>query len=418
MILVTIMMRKEVSKIFGWFKKEQRNDNEILADVAEGLIKSGTTITRQQAMSIPVVTKSVAWIASAIAALPIKMYTKTDSGYQEVYDDYRLPLLNDYSGNGMIANDLKRQVLTDLLLDGNGYAYISKKGNKITKLSYIPTHRLTYTESVDTIDKIVNVWVDGKQVQDYNVFRLVNNSKNGISGIGFVSDCQDLLSTVLSSLQYENSSISSGVRRGFLKSKSKLDSEKMNELRRAWKKLTTPNQSDVLVLNAGIEFEDASSTATESQLSQNKVINMHQILAYFGLPTNFFEGVNSDAYLTAVRIAILPIVKQFTNALNNYMLLESEKSNLKFEIDTSDLLRINANERFAAYQTGLSSGILTIDEVRRMENLPALDMQYLKLGLGDVLYNITDGKIFVPNTGAIVDPSNSNVATKDENTEN
>lgn len=407
-----------MSKIFGWFKKEQRNDNEILADVAEGLIKSGTTITRQQAMSIPVVTKSVAWIASAIAALPIKMYTKTDSGYQEVYDDYRLPLLNDYSGNGMIANDLKRQVLTDLLLDGNGYAYISKKGNKITKLSYIPTHRLTYTESVDTIDKIVNVWVDGKQVQDYNVFRLVNNSKNGISGIGFVSDCQDLLSTVLSSLQYENSSISSGVRRGFLKSKSKLDSEKMNELRRAWKKLTTPNQSDVLVLNAGIEFEDASSTATESQLSQNKVINMHQILAYFGLPTNFFEGVNSDAYLTAVRIAILPIVKQFTNALNNYMLLESEKSNLKFEIDTSDLLRINANERFAAYQTGLSSGILTIDEVRRMENLPALDMQYLKLGLGDVLYNITDGKIFVPNTGAIVDPSNNNVATKDENTEN
>lgn len=410
--------------MFNWFrKKEQRNDNEVLADVAEGLIQSGTTITRQQAMSIPVVTKSVAWIASAIAALPIKMYTKTDSGYQEVYDDYRLALLNDYSGNGMIANDLKRQVLTDLLLDGNGYAYISKKGNKITKLSYIPTNRLTYTESVDTIDKIVNVWVDGHPVQDYNVFRLVNNSKNGISGIGFVSDCQDLLSTVLSSLQYENSSISSGVRRGFLKSKSKLDPDKMNELRRAWKKLTTPNQSDVLVLNAGIEFEDASSTATESQLSQNKVINMHQILAYFGLPTNFFEGVNSDAYLTAVRIAILPIVKQLTNALNNYMLLESEKSNLKFEIDTSDLLRINANERFAAYQTGLQSGILTIDEVRRMENLPVLDMQYLKLGLGDVLYNISDGKIFVPNTGAIVDPSvatnnDKNVSNSDEQASN
>lgn len=397
--------------MFNWFKKEARNDNEVLADVAEGLIQSSSTVTRQQAMSIPVVAKSVAWIAGAIAALPIKMYHKTDSGYQEVYDDYRLPLLNDYSGNGMIANDLKRQILVDLLLDGNGYAYISKKGNKITKLSYIPTCRLTYTESVDTIDKVVNVWVDSRQVQDYNVFRLVNNSKNGISGIGFVSDCQDLLSTVLGSLQYENSSISSGVRRGFLKSKSKLDPEKMNELRRAWRKLTTPNQSDVLVLNAGIEFEDASSTATESQLSQNKVINMHQILAYFGLPTNFFEGVNSDAYLTAVRIAILPIVKQLTNALNNYMLLESEKSNMKFEIDTSDLVRINANERFDAYQKGLSSGILTIDEVRRMENLPVLDMQYLKLGLGDVLYNISDGKIFVPNTGAIVDPS---VATNDD----
>nr|DAU43998.1 MAG TPA: portal protein [Caudoviricetes sp.] len=399
-----------MSNILNWFKKENRStENDVIADVLNGLspLVNGKTITKQEAMSIPVVTKSVNWIASAISGLPIKMYKRTDKGYVEVYDDYRLPLLNNYSGNCMTANDLKKQLITDLLLDGNGYAYISKLGNKIEKLSYIPTNKLTYTESVDNINKIVNVWVDGKQVQDYNVFRLVNNTKNGVSGIGFVSDCQDLLSTILGSLKYENSSISSGVRRGFLKSKSKLDKDKMDELKQAWKRLTNPNQSDVLVLNAGIEFEDASSTATESQLSQNKTINMHQILAYFGLPTNFFEGANSDSYLTAVRIAVLPIVKQLVTALNNYLLLESEKQDLKFDIDTSELLRINANERFTAYQTGLSSGILTIDEVRRMENLPVLDMQYLKLGLGDVLYNIADGSIFVPNTGAIVDPKDN-----------
>ena len=401
-----------MNNTFNWLKREKRStENDVIADVLNGLspLVNGKTISRKQAMSIPVVTKSVNWIASAIASLPIKMYRRTDKGYIEIYDDYRLPLLNNYSGNCMTANDLKRQVIIDLLLEGNGYAYISKLGNKIEKLSYIPTSKLTYTESVDNIDKIVNVWVDGKQVQDYNVFRLVNNTKNGISGVGFISDCQDLLSTILSSLQYENNSISSGVRRGFLKSKSKLDKAKMNELKQAWKRLTSPSQSDVLVLNAGIEFEDASNTATESQLSQNKTINMHQILAYFGLPTNFFEGANSDAYLTAVRIAVIPIVKQLVNALNNYLLLESEKQDLKFDIDTSEILRINANERYNAYQTGLNSGILTIDEVRRMENLPVLDMQYLKLGLGDVLYNIKDGKIFVPNTGAIVDPNNNDV---------
>lgn len=401
-----------MNNTFNWLKREKRStENDVIADVLNGLspLVNGKTISRKQAMSIPVVTKSVNWIASAIASLPIKMYRRTDKGYIEIYDDYRLPLLNNYSGNCMTANDLKRQVIIDLLLEGNGYAYISKLGNKIEKLSYIPTSKLTYTESVDNIDKIVNVWVDGKQVQDYNVFRLVNNTKNGISGVGFISDCQDLLSTILSSLQYENNSISSGVRRGFLKSKSKLDKDKMDELKQAWKRLTSPSQSDVLVLNAGIEFEDASNTATESQLSQNKTINMHQILAYFGLPTNFFEGANSDAYLTAVRIAVIPIVKQLVNALNNYLLLESEKQDLKFDIDTSEILRINANERYNAYQTGLNSGILTIDEVRRMENLPVLDMQYLKLGLGDVLYNIKDGKIFVPNTGAIVDPNNNDV---------
>lgn len=386
--------------IFG--KKETRSDGEVIADFVSGIVQTNKVITKQEALSLPVVSKSVDWIASVIAGLPIKLLQRTEKGYIEVYDDYRLSLLNEFSGNCMTANDLKHQLISDLLLEGNCYAYISKRGNKITKLSYIPTSKVTYTESVNNIDKIINAWVDGKQVQDYNVFRLVTNSKNGFSGIGFVSDCQNLLNTILSSLDYENSTISSGVRRGFLKSKSKLDNDKMNQLRQAWRKLTSPKQTDVLVLNAGLEFEDASSTATESQLSQNKVINTQQVLSYFGLPTNFFEGANSESYLTAVRIAILPLVRQFVTALNNYLLLESEKNTLKFDIDTSELLRLNANERYDAYQKGLSSGFITVDEVRRMENLPVLDLPYVKMSLADVLYNTNTGEIFVPNTNSVM----------------
>lgn len=397
--------------IFG--KKETRSDGEVIADFVSGIVQTNRVITKQEALSLPVVSKSVDWIASVIAGLPIKLLQRTEKGYIEVYDDYRLSLLNEFSGNCMTANDLKHQLISDLLLDGNCYAYISKRGNKITKLSYIPTNKVTYTESVDSINKIINAWVDGKQVQDYNVFRLVMNSKNGFSGIGFVSDCQNLLNTILSSLDYENSTISSGVRRGFLKSKSKLDNEKMNQLRQAWRKLTSPKQTDVLVLNAGLEFEDASSTATESQLSQNKVINTQQVLSYFGLPTNFFEGANSESYLTAVRIAVLPLVRQFVTALNNYLLLESEKNTLKFDIDTSELLRINANERYDAYQKGLSSGILTIDEVRRMENLPVLDLPYVKMSLADVLFNTNTGEIFVPNTNSIIKDGDSKLNEED-----
>lgn len=397
--------------IFG--KKETRSDGEVIADFVSGIVQTNRVITKQEALSLPVVSKSVDWIASVIAGLPIKLLQRTEKGYIEVYDDYRLSLLNEFSGNCMTANDLKHQLISDLLLDGNCYAYISKRGNKITKLSYIPTSKVTYTESVDSINKIINAWVDGKPVQDYNVFRLVTNSKNGFSGIGFVSDCQNLLNTILSSLDYENSTISSGVRRGFLKSKSKLDTEKMNQLRQAWRKLTSPKQTDVLVLNAGLEFEDASSTATESQLSQNKVINTQQVLSYFGLPTNFFEGANSESYLTAVRIAVLPLVRQFVTALNNYLLLESEKNTLKFDIDTSELLRINANERYDAYQKGLSSGILTIDEVRRMENLPVLDLPYVKMSLADVLFNTNTGEIFVPNTNSIIKDGDSKLNEED-----
>lgn len=389
--------------MFDWFKSESRaTDAEVLADIAEGYIPSTTTAkTRADALSIPSVATAVDWIAGVISSLPIRMYKKTDSGYQELYDDYRLPLLNNYSGNCMTASDLFRNIITDYLLDGNGFAYVVKRGNKIEKLSYIPPFKLTYTESVDVIDKVLKIWIDSREIRDYDLLRICRHTKNGLTGIGFVSDNQLLLSTILNSLDYENKTTSSGVRRGFLKSKFKLDKAKLKSLKEAWRKLRN-RDSDVLVLNEGIEFENATSTATESQLSQNKEINNRSVLTYFGLPSNFLNNANSDSYKTAIRIAILPIVAQLENALNEFLLLESEKGSTKFVIDTSEILENSMIERYDAYQKALSSGFLTVDEVRRKESLEVLDMPYLKLSLADVLYNTKTGDIFVPNTNATV----------------
>lgn len=386
--------------MFGNFFKRDNTEAEVLADIAEGYAPtSDKPRTRQDALSIPAVCSAVEWISGTIASLPVKMYKATESGYQEVYDDYRLNMVNQYSGNCMTASDLFRNIITDYLLDGNGFAYVVKRGNKIEKLSYIPPFKLTYTESVDVIDKVLKVWIDSREIRDYDLLRIARHSKNGLTGIGFVSDNQLLLSTILNSLDYENKTTSSGVRRGFLKSKYKLDKEKLKSLKTAWRKLRN-RDSDVLVLNDGIEFENATSTATESQLSQNKEINTRAILTYFGLPSNFLNNANSDSYKTAIRIAILPIVSQLENALNEFLLLESEKGSMKFVIDTSGILENSMAERFNAYQQALSSGFLTVDEVRRKESLQVLDMPYLKLSLADVLYNTKTGDIFVPNTNA------------------
>lgn len=395
--------------MFEFFKRSN-TEAEVLADIAEGYVPSeNAPKTRQDALSIPAVSTSIDWIAGTIASLPIRMYKSTESGFQEVYDDYRLNLVNQYSGNCMTSSDLFRNIITDYLLDGNGFAYVVKRGNKIEKLSYIPPFKLTYTESVDVIDKVLKIWIDSREIRDYDLMRICRHSKNGLTGIGFVSDNQLLLSTILNSLDYENKTTSSGVRRGFLKSKYKLDKEKLKSLKTAWRKLRN-RDSDVLVLNDGIDFENATSTATESQLSQNKEINTRAILTYFGLPSNFLSNANSDSYKTAVQIAVLPLVSILENALNEYLLLESEKGSMKFVIDTTQILRTNILERFNAYKTGIDSGVLTIDEVRRLENLQVLDLPFVKMSLGDVLYNTNTGDIFVPNTGTTV--TNDNV-TKD-----
>lgn len=400
--------------MFDWFKKESRaTEANILADIANGVPPLiDKVLTRNDALSVPAVSVAVDWISSIIASLPIKMYKKTNTGYEELDNDYRIDLVNKYSGNCMTASDLFKNIITDYLLDGNGFAYVVKRGNKITKLSYVPPVKLTYTESVDCIDKVLKVWVDNREIRDYDLFRICRHTKNGLTGLGFVSDNQLLLSTILNSLDYENKTTSSGVRRGFLKSKFKLDKDKLKSLKEAWRKLRDKN-SDILILNEGIEFENATSTATESQLSQNKEINTRNVLTYFGLPSNFLNNANSDSYKTAIRIAVLPIVAQLENALNEFLLLESEKGSLKFVIDTNEILENSMNERFDAYQKALSSGFLTVDEIRKKEQLQVLNLPYLKMSLADVLYNVNTGDIFVPNTNATM--KNGEAVQSDEN---
>jgi hypothetical protein len=44
---------------------------------------------------------------------------------------------------------------------------------------------------------------------------------------------------------------------------------------------------------------------------------------------------------------------------------------------------------------------LQIDEIRSKENLEPLGLDFIKLGLADVLYNPTTKEIYTPNTNAI-----------------
>ena len=46
----------------------------------------------------------------------------------------------------------------------------------------------------------------------------------------------------------------------------------------------------------------------------------------------------------------------------------------------------------------LKNGFLQIDDVRKKEKYPALGLNFIKLGLQDVLYNPATGEIYTPNT--------------------
>lgn len=374
--------------------------------VLTGRTYSTSHITKTDALNIPAVATAVDFIASTVASLPVKLYKRVDGTVEEVENDYRLKFLNDDTGDLLDAVQFKKALITDMLLRGAGYAYIDKQGNSITGLYYVDERNVQVIEGVDKIFKTVKTYIDGKEYEDFDLLRVTRGSLNGVTGVGVLEQNPLLFNTMFNALKYENTAISSGTKRGFLKSARRLDKEMLEGLKKAWRKLYSTdvnNSPDVMILNEGISFEPASSTATENQLNESKRTNSELVYNLFGLSYALFSGNGTYAneiYVNCIKTGVLPVVASLNAALNKFILLEKEKQNLFFAIDVSSVLKASIEERYRGYEIAVKNGWLQVDEVRKLENMKPLGLDFVKLGLADVLYNPVTKAVYAVNTNA------------------
>lgn len=400
------------------FDKIFRRDTEGTdIEVAFGL-KQISNITREQALEIPAVSAAVNFIAGTIASLPIKLYNSNDKVQTaaEITEDNRLYLLNEESGDTLNPTEIKRAVIRDMLLDGTGYMHIERSGNEVSALRYVRDSAVSVEKNSDAIYKTLRMLVDGRVYNPWDFVILSRNSVDGGKGVSILAENPTLLTSSYMLLQLEKAmSRRGGNKKGFLRTEHRVDELAMKDIREAWRKLYSNNGDGMMILQNGLDFKESSSTAVEMQLNQNKVTNAEQIAMLFGLSPDVLSGRADDrTYINSIRTAVLPVVSAFEMALNRALLLEEEKHNKYFVIDTSELLKADILTRYQAYQIGLAANFLQPDEIRFKENLAPLGLDFIKLGLNDVLYDPKTKQIYTPNTDSHAKIDDAGLQSGDE----
>lgn len=402
----------------GLFDKIFRRDIEGTdIEVAFGL-KQISNITREQALEIPAVSAAVNFIAGTIASLPIRLYNSNDKVQKaaEITDDNRLYLLNEESGDTLNPTEIKRAVIRDMLLDGTGYMHIERSGNEVSALRYVRDSAVSVEKNSDAIYKTLRMLVDGRVYNPWDFVILSRNSVDGGKGVSILAENPTLLTSSYMLLQLEKAmSRRGGNKKGFLRTEQRVDDNSLQKIREAWKKLYSNNGDGMMILQNGLDFKESSSTAVEMQLNQNKVTNTEQIAMLFGLSPDVLSGRADDrTYINSIRTAVLPVVSAFEMALNRALLLEEEKHSKYFVIDTSELLKADILTRYQAYQIGLAANFLQPDEIRFKENLAPLGLDFIKLGLNDVLYDPKTKQIYTPNTDSHAKIDDAGLQSGDE----
>ena len=233
----------------------------------------------------------------------------------------------------------------------------------------------------------------------------MRNSKGDGRGHSIIEENPMVLSVAYNTLNFENQLVKKGGnKKGFLKARNRLTRDAMDEIKEAWKNLYSNSGENMIILNDGMDFAESSNTSVEMQLNERKISTDTAICALFGVPYDMLTGKASEA--VKVRFfdnACMPVINAIEAALDSDYLLEAEKDHRYWAFDTKEATRGDIQSRYNAYAIALQNNFLQLDEVRKLEDLEPLGFNFLKLGLNDVLLDTKTGRIYTPNTNAMVD---------------
>ena len=385
------------------------NENAVDESLLKAFLSSGTVLSRNEAMQIPAVSACVRLICDTVAMIPFKLYKYDDDTTQleEISDDPRVAMLNVDTGDTLDAVQFKKAIVEDYLLDKGGYAYIEKRGNKVKSLRYVDTSYVSFNYNADPIFKEYMIQVNGNSYAPYDFLKILRNSKDGQQGRGIIEENAAPLMVAWRITQFQDRLIKTGGnKKGFVKSPRQLKPDAMSKLKDAWTKMYSENTENVVILNEGLEFQESSESSTEMQINETVNTLTHQIAQVFGVPTSLLSGSSTstagkDDRVTFIQYCIHPILAEFENALNRDLLLEKEKGVYRWAADTSELTKADILERYQAYEVACKNGFMQIDEIRYKENFKPLGLDFVKLGLQDVLYYPDNGLTFLPNMNQV-----------------
>lgn len=356
-------------------------------------------VTKDQAMNVPAFASCVNKIAETVSTIPIRLYMLADGKLEEMKEDERPRLLNDDTGDALDGVQFKRALIRDYLTSKGGYAFINRSGNRIRSLHYVKANEISFLFSTDPIFKDYDIMVQGVKYKPFEFLKILRNTEDGWAGKSVVDENGEVLSVAYHSLKYEKGLVKTGGnKKGFIKSPKKLAQPAVDALKKAWRNLYQNNTENVVILNEGLEFQEAGNTSVEMQLNENKRTNSDEICKLFNMPPAMISGEATELdKANFVQYCLNPILKEIECALNRDLLLESEKGSYYFAADTSELTKGDMEKRFRAYEIASKNGFMQIDEIRLKENLPPLGLDFVRLGLQDVLYDPASKEFYTPN---------------------
>jgi HK97 family phage portal protein len=378
---------------FNFFRKkpEERSVDAKAADKKtagiglnfNNIIHSGNSLT------LSAVYRCVNVISDSIAQLPIRVYYSDDNGIREYTESPAHELLFRFPNPNVTRFTLLKNMICDMLLHGNAYAWIERDSNVLPKyIHYIPHSSVSLQYNAASviypdIKYVINGFSDNVLPED--MIHILNYSIDGIYGMSTIKYASLAIDNSMSSEIHANNFFASGANlAGVLNVESALTNAQRQAIIDAWNESFRNNSdgksSGIAVLQGNMKYQPLTVNPVDAQLLETRKFNVTDIARFFGVsPTKLFDFSQSSystveaTQLSFLTDTIAPILQKFELEFEKKLFLPFERKNIDVNFDTKPLVRLDVKTQSEYYRSLYNMGAITPNEIRAELHKPPVE---------------------------------------------
>lgn len=350
---------------------------------------SGETVNTTSVLGLAAAWACVNLLAGTIASLPLMVY-RTRGGARTVASDHPLyRILHDSPNADQTALDFWEFVCASLELHGNAYAEVVRARNgRIIALGVPITPELVTVRRLDT-GALEYEWVDqGRRIiaGQERVLHIRGFGGNPLGGLSTLSAGRQSFGLAQAIERASGDTFRNGVRpSGLLKTADTLtiDQRKQAEELLQEKFAGAINAGRPMLLDRGMDWVQLSISPEDAQMLQSRAFSVEEVCRFFGVPpfmvghtektTSWGTGLEQQT-LGFQKFTLRRRLKRIEQALEKQLLSVADRlAGITIEFNLEGLLRADSAARASFYQLMLTNGVMTINEVRSLENLPPVE---------------------------------------------
>jgi HK97 family phage portal protein len=347
---------------------------------------AGPVVNAETALKASAVYACVALIAETLAAMPLITYRRLANGDRERVPNHPLySVLHDQPNRDQTAFEYWEMMVGHAMMRGNGYAR-KVPGPKGPVDQLVPMHpdRVTAERGMTGVLRYRIRNEDGTEevLNQEDVFHLKGKSSDGITGVSVLTYARDSIGMALATEEYGGRLFSQGTRlSGVLQTEQKLDKPVQQRLKASWESTYSglKNAHRVAVLEQGLKWQQLGMTNEDAQFLDTRSFQVVDIARWFRVPPHMIgETSKATSWGTGIEqmsigfvvYTLLSWMTRIQQAVRRDLIIATDQYFAEFLVDA--LLRGDIKSRYEAYNIGRNGGWLSVNDIRRAENMNSL----------------------------------------------